>query len=438
MKNLFIQYLERVLGKTFAANIAKLLSGAMVGMAISFLAMPILSRLYTPDDYGLFGIITSFVGIFTAVASFRYSMAIILPKENDEATDLLVLSALGIVFTTLLSGLLFIGGAEYIAGYYQKPELEKWLWAVPVFIALSSIYQTVRYWITRSQRFGAISISATLTSSLSVGAKVLGGQQALGYPGLIWGQLFGQGIGTVFLFFVASVTQAPSFKSVSKATLWASAKKYKTFPLFDVPATLFNAVGVSLPVLGLGYFFSTSTVGLYSMAFLLLKTPIYLVSDALRQVFYQKATQTFHDKGNLFGETMKLTGLLFTLAIIPAFIFIFFATPILSGVLGEEWREAGIYASLLTPFLVMVLLVTPSDSLFPILNIQHWNLIWQFFSFLGTVMAIAIGGYIKDPIITVALLSGIGTFLRVIRIGAIAYITRRPDLWKDSYAKGNI
>lgn len=435
-KTKVIQFLERTVGKKFAANIAKLLSGAVIGMAIGFLVTPILARFYTPEEFGLYGIITSLVGTFSGISAFRYGMAIVLPKEDRDAANLLVLSLLGVMFTGIWTCAVFIGGGELIALKYEKPELSTWLWTVPVLIVLTGTYESLRFWSTRKQRFGAMSTILVSAASGSAASKVIAGSQKYNHSGLIIGQLIGQALGTFLMIgMVWKTSSRIIIDAFSVDVMKAMAKKYIDFPKFNVPVTLLNALAKNLPVFGLGFYFPNAVVGLYSMAFLLLKAPVFLVSNALRQVFYQRASEIFHEKGDLYKETMKLTKLTFAVAILPAAIFAFFATPLLETFLGPNWKEAGIYASVLTPYLMMMFVSTPCSSLFPILNLQRWNLIWQVFSFGGTLLAITIGGITKKPVFTVAIFSATGTLLQIALIIGMAYVTKHPHLWKDSYEK---
>ncbi len=434
LKTKFLELLERTIGKKFAANIAKLLSGAVLGMAIGFLVTPILARFYTPDEFGLYGIITALVGTFAGISAFRYGMAIVLPKDDSDAANLVALSLLGVTFTGIWTCIVFIGGGDLIALAYEKPELSKWLWTVPLLIVLTGVYESLRFWSTRKQRFGAMSTILVSAAIGSAASKVIAGSQKYNHSGLIVGQIIGQAVGTILMIGLVFKTSGRNIlDALSFGRIKAMGKKYIDFPKYNVPVTLLNALAKNLPVFGLGFYFPNAIVGLYSMAFLLLKAPVFLVSNALRQVFYQRASEIFHEKGDLYSETMKLTKITFAVAILPASIFAFFATPLLETFLGSNWTEAGIYASVLTPYLMMMFVSTPAASLFPILNLQRWNLIWQVFSFGGTLLAITIGGITKKPVFTVAIFSAVGTILQVVLILGMAYVTKRPHLWKDSY-----
>lgn len=61
---------------------ALLATGTAVGQVISFALMPIITRLYTPADYGVFGVFTALVTILGSVVGLKFEAAILLPPRT--------------------------------------------------------------------------------------------------------------------------------------------------------------------------------------------------------------------------------------------------------------------------------------------------------------------------------------------------------------------
>lgn len=78
--------------KSFRRQFIELASGSTLAQIFSFLLMPIVSRIYAPDemgDYGLYVAISSIAGL---LSTLRLDLAIILADENEEASGLLWLA----------------------------------------------------------------------------------------------------------------------------------------------------------------------------------------------------------------------------------------------------------------------------------------------------------------------------------------------------------
>lgn len=87
MKQLFRKYRT----SPFAQNVSVLASGSIVAQVISVLISPVLSRIYSPEDYGLLAVFLSVLNMFAVVLCFRYELAIVLPKDESDAINLVKL-----------------------------------------------------------------------------------------------------------------------------------------------------------------------------------------------------------------------------------------------------------------------------------------------------------------------------------------------------------
>src|SRR5471032_1350609 len=67
-----------------------LLSGTGTAQLIPALVAPALTRLYRPEDFGLFAIMYALLAVFAAISCLRYELSIVLPQDEHEALHLLV------------------------------------------------------------------------------------------------------------------------------------------------------------------------------------------------------------------------------------------------------------------------------------------------------------------------------------------------------------
>ena len=103
----------------------------------------------------------------------RYELAIMLPKTDEEAANLLVLSLLSV---TIISGLtvpaLYFGG-DALVSLLRAPGLGPYLILVPPFVFISGVFLALNYWNSRTKHFGRLSV-AQVTSSLATTGTQLG------------------------------------------------------------------------------------------------------------------------------------------------------------------------------------------------------------------------------------------------------------------------
>ena len=116
----------------FSRNVFTLVSGTAIAQFISIAASLIISRLYTPDDFGVFTIFISIASLISLLLAGRYELAINLPKSDNEGLNVLGLSIkLNLIisfFLFILSLLLFFIFDHFIT---DSNLLKKWLIFIP-------------------------------------------------------------------------------------------------------------------------------------------------------------------------------------------------------------------------------------------------------------------------------------------------------------------
>ena len=155
------------------------------------------------------------------------------------------------------------------------------------------------------------------------------------------------------------------------------AKRYISFPKYSMWAGLFNAVSNNLTNLMIPTLFSASTLGLYYLVQKVLGAPITIISNAIGQVFLQEATiekRKYNHAKNTFNKTIKK---LFWIGL-PLFITLFLSSEYsFSFIFGEQWKEAGKYAAILTPLFFVKFIVSPVSMMNVIFEKNHVGFYWQ-------------------------------------------------------------
>ena len=395
--NIFRSFLSK---NTFVHSVAVLVGGTMGAQLVTILAAPLLTRLYIAEDFGLLAVYTSLLALIGVIACLKYEQAIPLPKDDVEASNVAVLSLLLVVLTSLLCCVLVSLLATPIAEVLGVPVLAGYLWLLPVGVLLVGGYSVFSYWSVRTKRFSTIA-STRIRQSLATLVIQLAAFK-LGGLALLLGQVAGQSVGTSSLARPALAT--PVFRQVSWSGVWQAAVRYRRFPIFTTWAGFFNTGGSQLPQLMIAAFFTAAGAGLYVLAHRVLTLPIALIGSALQSVFLSSAPEAY--RTHQLGEKVRrLLDILTQIAVVPAAILALTGPDLFAIIFGEDWRQAGVLAQWMTPWLVLQFSTSPLTIVNAVAEKQHLGLIMQLQLFIVRVGMLALGAYYGDIVFTIMLFS---------------------------------
>jgi O-antigen/teichoic acid export membrane protein len=406
-----------------------LMSGTAFAQIVTVSFAPVISRIYDPGAVGVFGVYLSFASIIGAVSTLQYEQALMLPKSVEDAVNLLGLATLCVLATTVLAALVCIPFGVQISVWTKSPELGRWMWLLPISIFFSGIYQTLNSWSTRRKQFHRASISQVVRSVMASGAQTTAGIGRAGPIGLIGGSIAGDVCATCAL--AAQVLKDDSrliTQSLDVGRMKHFAKEYYDFPLYSSTRCLLNALSQSMPLLLLTHYFGPVVAGLYFMSVRILQLPMNLILTALRQVFFQKASEVYNTGGDTYALFKKVTLGLMAMAIGPALIIILFSPPLFSFVLGAKWYVAGEYARWLVMWLAIMFSNVPAVIFGQVYRKQRNLLLQDVALLICRVGALVIGGLYLDALHTVILYSVVGVIFNIYIIIWIWQLLRRQTV----------
>lgn len=385
----------------YAKNVLTLMTGTGLAQAIPIAITPILTRIYSPEDFGIFALYVAIVAVLTIVVTGRYELAIMLPKKDEEAVNVLGLSVfLSFTLSLFLLFLIFFFGTE-IAILLNSPEISPWLYWIPISTLFAGVYQSLNYWSNRQQNYSRLAVSRIFQSVGLSGGQLGLGVKSASPGGLITGQVFGVIISTIVLAVLIKKDDHQLISRINKKDILVQAKRFKNFPKFLVFAHGFNTASAQAVVVLLSSLFNGTVAGLYMLTQRVLGAPVSLVANALADVFRQEASYSYAHYGeciNIYKKTFKKLLLIAS----PLFLAFYFIAPELFAIaFGEGWREAGEYAQILTPMFFLRFVTSPLSSMFMIAEQQVLDLIWQIILFISTSSSLVVGYFFGD--VTLAL-----------------------------------
>ena len=371
--------LKQVLSKGSFIHHVILLSGStLVAQALNALTAPILSRLYTPEEYGISAVYISIVSLLSSVTSLRYELAILLPESEVVAANLLALSLILVFSTSLVFGIAIWLTGKFFVQLFNIAILQPYLWLLPLSIFGVGTYQTLNHWVVRQKRFAYIA-QTKVTQILGQLFTQLGlGCLKFSTLGLLLGYVVGQVSGSSKLGKIALQENFQILRCVSIKGICLSANRYRKFPLISTISTLLNRAGFNLPTLLLTILYGPQVAGLFSLGKRLVGIPTTLVSQSVSTVYTKEASQLVNEKPQKLKVLfLKTTQKLFLLGIIPFGILALGGPWIFSIVFGDTWNDAGIFIQIMSPMLLMQFIVSPLSQSLNLLERQDLQLIWD-------------------------------------------------------------
>jgi len=411
----------------FARDVSVLMSGTAIAQGLTIAAAPVLSRLYDPASFGIFALFTSIVSILSVVATWRYELAIVIPREDDDAANILFLACFAALLTSTASAFIVVTGGGWIVASLGSPKLQTWLWWLPLSIAMIGFYQALNYWSTRRKHFNRLSISQVFRSIASTGTQTSAGIAGLGATGLIGGQVAGQAMATVVLGAqVWGNDRTVVRNALDYSKIKALARKYIDFPKYNSIKALVSSLSQNLPPFLLAFYFSSVAVGLYAISLRFLQLPLNLIGQSVKQVFFQRANEADRT-GDSYELLRKTTLVLLAIGLVPTLVITLFGPSAMAFVLGAEWKVAGVYAQFMMPWLLIGFINTPSVMMIPILNLQNVHMVYEIVFLAFRAGAIAAGAYLGSDVASIAIYSVVGFIFNLALILYVMHHARKRN-----------
>ena len=302
----------------FTSNVLKLISGTLISQILGILLVPIISRLYTPEDYGLFTLILSVTSIITIFSTLSYQFAIMLPKDDDDAANIVALCLILNIFASIICGIVFFLFANPVALALNTPKIAPYLLFIPIITFLTTVFSIYTYWNSRRKRFGVYAIAQVSNSISSKPVQIVYGITSPSPFGLIIGYVTGY-ICAATIMLKGFYSDWALFRRVTKKRIITMAKRYKEFPLFNSWSSTANTISTQATPLIFTSFFGPTIVGYFAMGLQIISMPLNLVGNAIGQVFFQRASEEKNKTGNIKILVQELHQRLFKIGIFRPF-----------------------------------------------------------------------------------------------------------------------
>ena len=351
---------EQLRRSEFVRSVVVLMTGTVLAQLISYLIYPLLTRIYSEEDFGELGMYTRIVGFVAGIATARYELSLPIAKQDLHAFYLYRLSFRIALVVLTASGLIGLG---YFLIQPFKPGNFTFL-----LLTIVSAYVTVwinlgTYWSVRMKAFRRISQQRVVNSLTSNFLRLGFGLLSMGAPGML--------LATTLATIASSFVFVKEFFSIRKfyagyapaKRMRVLGKQFKQFPTVNLPHVLLD-LGIDVVIaFMISQQFGKAEFGFYSHAYAMLRIPLGLFGQSIGQVFFNKCSEMVNKGQSVLSLLLKTYSTLFLISIVPFTLLFFFGEELFAFVFSEKFRESGRLAEIMVPSLMLNFILSPVSSM---------------------------------------------------------------------------
>ncbi|MCD7972159.1 MAG: lipopolysaccharide biosynthesis protein [Candidatus Azobacteroides sp.] len=410
--------LKKFFNSEFKRNAFNLLSANIVSQAVALLIYPLITRMYSPEEFGEYNFFLTLCSIFFVLSTGRYETAILQPKSSKDAIAIFHLGLRITLWFCLGLLLLILFLKDFILSFFSLSYIKWTIYLIPVIVLLNSIGTMLTYWFNRNKSFN---LTAHYTISQSLGSsffKLLFGWFSYTKIGLIVATFIGYVCSFTSVLFIKNKKQIIGrlFQS-DPVRIKKVAKRYENYPKYTLFHTFVNMLSSNLPALMFTPFFGIKIVGFYALAMSIGFRPINIITSSLNQVYFQQLSQRYNEKKPML-PLFKSFCRNFFFIMFPAFVFIFFfSKDIVPFLFGNEWKETAYILNALLPWF-LVSFFTGTFAFIPgIFFKQKSAMFIETGCAILRLIAILIGIHFDNYVISIIGYSFATTFIALFQLG---------------------
>lgn len=378
----------------FNKNIFTLLSGTIIAQAIPIAIGPILTRIYAPEDFGVFALFLAISSIFGTIVSLRYEMAIMLPKKDEDAINILAIGLIATCFMSLVFLVLIIVFGDFFVARLGNKEIGFWLYLIPLTVFFLGIFNLLSYFNIRKKNYVNLKNATIIKSIIFSAVQLCLGVIKPGAGGLILGDIASKMFANLQL--LKSILQDKTLISkISKTKILALVKKYKDFPIYNTISSLFNAVSGQLVFIMLPKIFGFIVSGYFFLPNKMIDLSSALISNSISQVYLQNISENKNknlQNLSLFKSTLKK---LFLIALCVSVVGYTLSPYIFPFIFGQSWAISGEIAQYIFVIFLIKFCVRPlQTTLISYMELKKLAF-WQYLYFITSVSLFIISLQLK-------------------------------------------
>ncbi|USB33029.1 oligosaccharide flippase family protein [Paenibacillus sp. YPG26] len=368
-------YFRKLALDKFLRSVLVLASGTLISQLIILATLPLVTRLYTPAEYGTYSIYLSVMGILLMLVSFSYENAVTLPEDDKTASSVLGLCLLICSGVSVVSGIAIYLLQQPLSVWLQDRDLPHYSLLFAISLFFGGCYQILNYWLIRKKHYHKLARTKYTQSIGQVSSQITLSLFHFGPLGLIAGDILGR--------FGGLLPQWKQWRSDMRQhsirlkwpDLRESAYRYRRFPQLSLASNMLNSVVIYLPTIWLATFYGVHVAGWFALGQRILGSPMTLIMSSVRNVYLAESSQyMISDPGQLRPLFLKTVRHVFVLGLAIIAVFFTIGPAAFSLLFGDEWRESGHYIRILSVMYLSQFVANSVGSTIDVMERQELHL----------------------------------------------------------------
>lgn len=407
----------------FARRLTLLSGGTFIGQAILTLSAPLLTRLYTPAEFGVLAVFSALASMLVVIIALRYEFAIPVCRDVDDALAAVAVSILVVTLLCLLLIVVVAAGGTALAVQVGLVEHESLLWMLPPMLWLWGISLALSGWSIRQGSF-RLNAMSSLGQFVAQACSQLGlGTAGGGAGSLVLGFSMGPVTRLALLWPALGAPDRARMLLLSPSRLSKVAREHWRYPVFSSSSSLLQSASQMLPAVFVAALYGPAAAGLFGLTLRIMGAPVRMLSEAASQVFLSEIGRA---DGRALYRLVKRTALAFLVVGLLGASPLLLAGPSLFALaFGEPWRDGGTLVQLLVPIYLARFVVVPVSQTLNVTGHQHLHLTASILNMLALGLSFGLAAPLDLPMNTTMLLYSVGSTLAFLfYLGAIWYTAR--------------
>lgn len=352
-----------------------------IAQVILIITTPIITRLYSPTEFGEFTIFSNIAMILIPIINARYDLLIVNTK-NDRSAN--ILSQISFLISLLI--LLILIPIFAISAWLYPNFILDFIFII-IMLFLVSLTNIFTNYLNKERKYKVLSLINVFRAGSMALLQIIFGLLALGSLGLIIG---------FSLSYIAGITLGyKTFKKHfnivrDKEETKALFLENKNQLVYSTPSILLNSLSFSVVVFFIGILYTNTEVGIYGMAIRVLGIPVTIISLGLSKIFMQQANDYYIEYSNFRNLLLKFSSILVIVSIILYVPLYLFSEELVNILLGHSWVDAITVIKIVIPLFVIRLIVSTVSLSVIVLQKQQLELILQALFLIGTTATFVI------------------------------------------------
>lgn len=402
-------------------NVAKISSGTMIGHVISLITLPILTRLYGAEIFGIWALLNSIAILITSVSDLGMSNLIMIDKKENLLKSYKIISTVSLLISTFFSLLTTVIYTEL----FNNVSINSVVFFLMIFLIsfLSQQIQICYTWLNRNEKYGVLMKNPIINYSFYGIIGII-----FGYLGFVeYGFYLAHILGSLATLIHMKRNLPKSFLNLNIREIYLFIRENKKFVLYQIPTNISNNLKSQMPTFLVNFYWGTVILGYFSITVRILQMPIILIAKAIGRVFFRTITEMERQSKNIGDYVLRNMFRAIKFSIVPIIVLIGFGDIITVLFLGEKWEMSGDFVRVLALQYFFVFLQDSLQGLAITINKQKYSLISNTFHIFGLLLAMILGKYLfNDVLISMLMFSMFTIIIQVVYFSSLFKVIKVP------------